>query len=94
VPFIYVGQSVRVRLSEKIVEVFNDDGQTLAAHSRLHGTGKFSTFDAHYPEHKLSVARFEIRYGKEQAKKLGPNVEKLIEQLVPTEYPLRLLRHA
>ncbi len=46
------------------------------------------------PEHKLSVARFEIRYGKEQAKKLGANVEKLVEQLLPTEYPLRLLRHA
>jgi hypothetical protein len=49
VPFIYVGQIVRVRLSEKIVEVFNDDGQALAAHSRLYGTGKFSTFDATTP---------------------------------------------
>jgi transposase len=92
VPFVYVGQSVRVRLSEKIVEVFTDDGQALAAHSRLHGIGKFSTFDAHYPEHKLSVARFEVHHAKEQAKKIGPNVEKLVEHLLSSEYPLRHLR--
>jgi hypothetical protein len=92
VPFVYVGQRVRVRLSEKMVEVFNQDCQPLAAHSRLKGTGKFSTFEAHYPEHKLSVARFEVRHGKEQAKRLGPNVEKLVEQLFSNDYPLRHLR--
>jgi transposase len=92
VPFVYVGQRVRVRLSEKMVEVFNEDCQPLAAHSRLHGVGKFSTFDSHYPEHKLSVARFEVRHGQEQAKKLGPNVEKLVEQLFSTNHPLRHLR--
>lgn len=92
VPFIYVGQRVRVRLSEKMVEAFNEDCQPLAAHGRLHGVGKFSTFEAHYPEHKLSVARFEVHHGQEQAKKLGPNVEKLVEQLFDTDYPLRHLR--
>jgi transposase len=92
VPFVYVGQRVRVRLSEKMIEVFNEDCQPLAAHSRLRGVGKFSTFDSHYPEHKLSVARFEVRHGQEQAKKLGPNVEKLVEQLFSTDPPLRHLR--
>jgi hypothetical protein len=92
VPFVYVGQRLRVRLSEKMVEVFNEDCQPLAAHGRLHGTGKFSTFDAHYPEHKLSVARFEVRHGQQQAQKLGPNVEKLVEQLFSTAHPLRHLR--
>lgn len=92
VPFVYVGQRVRVRLSEKMVEVFNEDCQPLAAHSRLRGVGKFSTFDTHYPEHKLSVARFEVRHGQEQARKLGPNVEKLVEQLFSTDHPLRHLR--
>jgi hypothetical protein len=92
VPFVYVGQRLWVRLSEKMVEVFNEDCQPLAAHGRLHGTGKFSTFDAHYPEHKLSVARFEVRHGQQQAQKLGPNVEKLVEQLFSTAHPLRHLR--
>lgn len=92
VPFVYVGQRLRVRLSEKMVEVFSDDCQPLAAHGRLHGVGKFSTFDAHYPEHKLSVARFEVRHGQQQAKKLGPNVEKLVDELFANDRPLRHLR--
>jgi transposase len=92
VPFVYVGQRLRVRLSEKMVEVFSDDCQPLAAHGRLHGVGKFSTFDCHYPAHKLSVARFEVRHGQAQASKFGPNVEKLVEQLFANDHPLRHLR--
>jgi len=92
VPFVYVGQQVRVRLTEKMVEVFSEDSQAVSAHSRLFGVGKFSTYDAHYPEQKLSVARFEVRHAQDQAQKLGAHVEKLVGQLLSTEYPLRHLR--
>lgn len=91
-PFRYVGQTVRVKLTEKMVEVFDNDSQPIAAHARLGGYGKFSTFDAHYPEAKVSVARFEVHHAKEQAKRIGPNVEKLIEMLLSGEHPLRHLR--
>jgi len=92
VPFVYVGQRVRVRLTEKMMEVFNEDSQPIAAHGRLTGVGKFSTFDSHYPQAKLSVARFEVRHAKEQATRLGPHVEKLVDQLLSGEHPLRHLR--
>jgi hypothetical protein len=92
VPFVYVGQQLRVRLTEKMVEVFSEDSQPIAAHSRLTGLGKFSTFDAHYPEKKLSVARFEVHHAKAQAQKLGPEVEKLVDKLFSTDHPLRHLR--
>jgi transposase len=92
VPFVYVGQQVRVRLTDKMVEVFSEDSLPISAHSRLASVGKFSTYDSHYPEKKLSVARFEVHHAKEQAKKLGPNVEKLVEKLLSTDYPLRHLR--
>lgn len=92
VPFVYVGQKVRVRLTEKLVEVFSEDSQPISAHSRLAGVGKFSTYDSHYPEKKLSVARFEVHHAKEQATQLGPHVEKLIDKLISTDYPLRHLR--
>jgi len=91
-PFRYVGQTVRVKLTEKMVEVFDADSQPIAAHARLGGYGKFSTFDAHYPEAKVSVARFEVHHAREQAKRTGPNVEKLIEMLLSGEHPLRHLR--
>ena len=83
VPFVYVGQQLRVRLSE--------DSQPVAAHGRLRGLGKFSTFDSHYPEKKLSVARFEVHHAKAQAQKLGPEVEKLVDKLFSTDHPLRHL---
>jgi transposase len=92
VPFLYVGQTVRVRLTDKMVEVFSEDSQPISAHSRLAGIGKFSTYDSHYPEKKLSVARFEVHHAKEQAKKLGSHVEQLVEKLLSTDYPLRHLR--
>ncbi|MGZ9214593.1 MAG: hypothetical protein ACXW53_22115, partial [Candidatus Binatia bacterium] len=74
------------------MEVFSEDSLPLSAHSRLTGIGKFSTYDSHYPEQKLSVARFEVHHAKDQAKKLGPNVEQLVDKLLSTDYPLRHLR--
>ena len=74
------------------MEVYSEDSQPLSVHSRLTGVGKFSTYDAHYPEKKLSVARFEVHHAKEQAQKLGPHVEQLVEKLLLTDYPLRHLR--
>jgi hypothetical protein len=92
VPFVYVGQNVRVRLTEKMVEIFSEDSQSIAAHSRLAGIGKFATYDSHYPEKRLSVARFEVHHAKAQAQKLGPQVEKLVDKLFATDHPLRHLR--
>lgn len=92
VPFVYVGQTVRVRLTEKMVEVFSDDSQPLTAHPRLMGIGRFSTYDFHYPEAKLAVARFEVHHALAQAKKLGPQVEKLVGELLSVQHPLRHLR--
>ncbi len=92
VPFVHVGQRVRVRLTEKVVEVFSDDSQPLTAHTRLRGTGEFSTYEFHYPEKKLAVARFEVHHALAQAKKIGPQVEQLVGELLSTQHPLRHLR--
>lgn len=75
-----------------MVEVFHEDGQSIAAHARLTGIGQFSTFDAHYPAAKLSVARFEVRHAQDQATRLGPHVEELVAALLAGEHPLRHLR--
>ncbi len=92
VPFVYVGQKVRVRLTEKMVEVFSEDSQPLTAHTRLKRIGQFSTYDFHYPEKKLAVARFEVHHALAEAKKLGPHVEQLVSELLSTKHPLRHLR--
>jgi len=92
VPYQHVGQQVRVRLTEKMVEIFDEGSQSIACHSRHEGVGKVSTCDSHYPEAQVSIARFEVRHAIEQAKKMGINVQNLIEELLSGEYPLRYLR--
>jgi transposase len=92
VPFVYVGQKVRVRITDKMMEVFSEDSLSLTAHLRLTGVGQFSTYDFHYPEEKLAVARFEIHHALAEAKKLGPHVEKLVGELFDSQHPLRHLR--
>jgi transposase len=92
VPHQTIGQTLRVRLTEALVEVFNNDGQSLAAHARLKSPGKFSTDDRHYPDEKLSIQRFEVRVALRDAERIGPQTLKLIESLLVTTHPLRHLR--
>lgn len=92
VPFTHVGEQVRVRLSEKMVEIFSEDSQSLAVHAKLSGTGQFSTVEAHYPEAKASLARFEIHHAEAEAKKIGEHVVLLVDHLLSGTHPLRYLR--
>ena len=92
VPHPYVGRSVRVRIKAKLIEIFDDSTLSLAVHVRLSGVGKYSTIEAHYPDHKVQASRFEIKSAKAEARKVGPETEKLIEELLGGDYPLRYLR--
>jgi hypothetical protein len=51
-----------------------------------------STLDAHYPEAKVAVARFEVRSALTTSKKIGPNTHRLVESLVAGTHPLKHLR--
>jgi len=92
VPYIYVGQELRARIRTKLVEIFSPDSQAVAVHPRLLGTERASTLEAHYPEQKLAVARFEVRAALTLAKRIGPNTRLLVESLVSGTHPLRHLR--
>lgn len=92
VPYRMAGQTVRVRLSDKMVEVFSGEQERLAAHARLSGVGKFSTEEQHYPDGKLSIKRFEIRSAQAEAERIGPKTLELVEGLIHQSHPLRHLR--
>ena len=92
VPHQYVSRTVRVRIKAKLIEIFDESTVSLTAHVKLAGVGKYSTVEAHYPEHKVQASRFEIKYAKAEARKVGPDTERLIEELIGGEYPLRYLR--
>lgn len=88
----YIGQSVKVRIKSKMIEIFNLDLESIAVHSKLTGHDLYSTTDGHCPEQKLAVSRFEVKHALAEANKIGPETTKLIEALTMGERPLRLLR--
>ncbi|HBF13090.1 MAG TPA: IS21 family transposase [Deltaproteobacteria bacterium] len=92
VPFSHVGQTVRVRLGQKMVEVFNGEGEAIAVHSRRMGQHGFSTDAHHYPEAKASLILFDITHAKTEAQNIGPETFALVNHLFEQPYPLQFLR--
>lgn len=92
VPFRYVGQEVRVRITAKMIEVFDQDLNPLCAHLRLYGSELRQTESSHYPEAKVAVASFTVKQALFDAKRVGPETFKLVESLLQGSHPLLHLR--
>lgn len=92
VPFKYVGQEVRVRITAKLIEVFDQDLNPVCVHMRLHGTETRCTEENHYPEEKVAVANFSVKQALFDAKKIGSATEQLVKSLLETSQPLQHLR--
>jgi hypothetical protein len=93
VPYQLIGQTVRVRLTPRLLEVFSSDHERVAAHARLKSSkGSFSTVDAHYPEQKLAAVRFDLQLIRRDAERIGPETTALVTLLLEGSHPLRHLR--
>jgi transposase len=92
VPYQFVGQTVKVRIKQNLIDIFSDATDPIAIHAKLKGTERASTIDAHY--YPVAVARFEVKYAINIANKVGPKTTELIEGLFKTDQPLRYLRRA
>ena len=92
VPFSFVGKTVRVRISAKLIEVFDQEGGAIASHARSHLEHRYATDIRHYPEAKASCAFFDIHQAKLQAARVGPHTEALVERLLTGTHPLKYLR--
>jgi transposase len=92
VPFKHVGQEMRVRITSKLVEIFDQDLNPIYAHVRLFGKETHSTVESHYPEHKLALTQYSVQVALRDALRIGPETTKLVEELLKSESPLRNLR--
>lgn len=92
VPYNFVGQEVLVKITNKMIQVFSKDNVPLATHAKITGTQRCSTNELHYPEHKLSITKFEIKHAQAQATAIGPNTRELVDRLINCDWPLRHLR--
>lgn len=96
VPYQFVGSQVHVRIRSSTVEVFSDEREPLAIHPRISGQTRMqaSTLDAHYPDEKAALARFDIQVALRDAERIGPQTHRLIEDLFSSSQPLKYLRRA
>lgn len=92
VPYQSVGREVRVKLTAKLVEIFDQDLNRLAGHVRLLGRETHSTDPRHYPEEKLELTQFSVQAALLQSEKIGPETAKLVSELLSGSYPLKYLR--
>jgi transposase len=94
VPYQFVGQSVKVRVKQNMIEIFSEDTDPIAVHGKIKGTERASTIDAHYPQEQVAVARFEVKQAITLAQKIGPKTTELIEGFFCNCHPLKFLRRA
>lgn len=92
VPHPFVGTEVRVKVTAKMVTVFDRDLNGLATHARLLGKEIYSTDPRHYPEEKLALTQFSVQHALKMAERVGPETLTLVTKLLSGDYPLRHLR--
>lgn len=93
VPYQRVGQEVKVRIGDALIEVFAQDLELICAHPRQTGVGKSKTDDVHMPPFAMQASSFEIRSSTAKAKAIGPKAGELADLLlVKASRPLRRLR--
>lgn len=92
VPYTYVGREVRVKVTAKLIEVFDRDLNPLAAHARLLGKELYSTEAKHYPAEKVAQVGFSVSQAQRQAERIGPETARLVDHLLSGPHPLRYLR--
>lgn len=92
VPYTSVGKEVRVRITSKIIEVFDQGLNPLSLHARLVGKETHSTDPRHYPEEKVALAQFSVQVALKNAERIGKETLLVVSLLLSGEYPLRRLR--
>jgi transposase len=92
VPFRYIGQKVRVKMSPHTIEVFNSDLSSIACHRRLFGVGASSVLEDHLPSWLQQTQTFDVRKAKVKANAIGPKTMELVELLFSDPRPLKHLR--
>ncbi len=87
VPFRYVGQYVKLSYSAETIEVYHEY-KRIAIHARFRAKHQYTTLKEHLPATHQWVMNWSPEFFMEQAKKVGENTLKAIEQLLSTrKYP-------
>ena len=81
VPYRYVGKRVSVHISDKMIEIYNEQQELLCTHVLLHKKGRWSTRNEHYPAHKAAYLQKTPDYCLKEAKRIGPSTHTVVTKL-------------
>ena len=96
IPYQFRGRDVEVRIGSSLVEVFVDL-KCVARHLRAHPNqqGNYITRNEHLPETHQAMREQTPQYCIDEARKIGPATELIIDSLITSaRHPLMLLRRA
>lgn len=91
VPFKHCGKSLRIKATDKVIEVYDEDLELIAHHLRqpIHGQ---SIVEDHLPPTRMQETQFDIRRSIALAENVGVKTHELVTQLLSGDRPLRFLR--
>lgn len=92
VPYRYIGQTLKAKITAGLVEIFNSDLSPIACHKRLKGIGLSSVIDEHLPTDLQQSQSFDIRKATTEAEAIGAKISELIQLLFSEDRPLKHLR--
>ncbi|MHA6261543.1 IS21/IS408/IS1162 family transposase [Sporosarcina sp. CAU 1771] len=82
VPYDYVRESVDIRLTTDLIEVYFKEAR-IASHKRLNGEmGQFSTNTDHMPDNHRLYFEHNPENNRQWAETIGPSVEKFVTQIL------------
>lgn len=94
VPYKYCGQSVKVKLTDKLVEIYNAETEKIAFHLRAKKHHSTLIEPSHLPPWAIQNSKFEVIKCKKIAEAIGPNTEALVNEWFSGSRPLAYLRRA
>lgn len=91
VPFQYCGQSLRAKIGQKLIEIFDGDVNRVACHKKV-ANHKKSIDEAHMPPASVQQASIQVQRLIKQSSAIGPKMMELVKQQLSGDYPYRHLR--
>jgi len=92
VPHELASSLVKVRATQKVIEIFDHEGNAAATHILKEGKGKWSTHDQHYPQKAIALQSYTVQKAFETASRIGAETLKLIQFLCDGDYPYQHIR--
>lgn len=82
VPFKYIGQTLKVKITSKMVYIY-DNLELVATHIKLRGKNyQYSTKESHLPETHIKANNWNGEYFRKWAKIIGPNTFIVVDNLL------------